>query len=201
MTNPVRTCEAIRRRALLLGLTTSPLLTPTAGIAQGARVDSPVLVAFLSRSGNTRVVAGQLARANRAELFEIVPADPYPEDYRQTVDLAKRQTDAGVEPALQTLVTEIARYQTVFLGFPIWGMTAPPPIRSFLAQHDLSGKTLVPFITHGGYGTGQSLQVLKRMAPGAKLVEGFVMQADQERDTLERVTRWLERQPSVRRAV
>jgi len=187
-----------RRRALLMGLAAGPLLVPTAGatpLTQGARGDVPVLVAFLSRSGNTRVVAGQLARANRADLFEIVPAEPYPEDYLQTVDLAKRQTDAGVEPALRALANDIARYRTVFLGFPIWGMTTPPPIRTFLARHDLSGKTVVPFITHGGYGTGQSLVVLKRMAPAANVAEAFVMQADQERDTLERVTRWLERQP------
>lgn len=190
-----------RRRALLLGLTASPLLAPTGGIAQGMQSDAKVLVAFFSRSGNTRVIAGQLARAQRADLFEIVPAEAYPEDYRQTVDLAKRQTDAGEEPALRTLVTAIARYPTVFLGFPIWGMTAPPPIRSFLAQHVLTGKMVVPFITHGGYGTGQSLQVLKRMAPDAKIAEAFVMQSDQERDTFERVTRWLERQPTRQRSV
>lgn len=192
---------ATRRRALLLGLTASPLMAPATAIAQGMQGDAKVLVAYFSRSGNTRVIAGQLARAHRADLFEIVPAEAYPEDYRQTVDLAKRQTDAGEEPALRTLVTAIARYQTVFLGFPIWGMTAPPPIRSFFAQHNLAGKTVVPFITHGGYGTGQSLQVLKRMAPDAKIAEAFVMQSDQERDTLERVTRWLERQSTRQRGV
>jgi flavodoxin len=192
---------ATRRRALLLGLSANPLLAPTGGIAEGIQGDAQVLVAYFSRSGNTRVIAGQLARAQRADLFEIVPAEAYPEDYRQTVDLAKRQTDAGEEPALRSLVTPIARYQTLFLGFPIWGMTAPPPIRSFLAQHNLAGKTLVPFITHGGYGTGQSLQVLRRMAPAAKIAEAFVMQSDQERDTLERVTRWLERQPTRQRGV
>jgi flavodoxin len=183
----------IRRRALLFGLSAGPVLAPAQGLAQGAPGDAPVLVAFLSRSGNTRVIAGQLARAQRAELFEILPAEPYPEDYRQTVDLAKRQTDAGEEPALRSSVPGIARYRTVFLGFPIWGMTAPPPIRSFLARHDLSGKTLVPFITHGGYGPGRSLAVLRRMAPGATQAEAFVRQADQERDALEQVTRWLDR--------
>jgi hypothetical protein len=95
-------------------------------------------------------------------------------------------------------VPDIGRYSVVFLGFPIWGMTAPPPIRSFLARHDLSGKTLVPFITHGGYGVGQSLAVLARQASGARIADAFVMQADQERDTLERVTRWLERRPGGR---
>jgi hypothetical protein len=70
-------------------------------------------------------------------------------------------------------------------------MTAPAVIRSFLSRHDLSGKTLVPFITHGGYGLGQSLSVVAEHAPRARLLEGFSMQADQERETLSRVTRWL----------
>ena len=85
----------------------------------------------------------------------------------------------------------MAAYKTVFLGFPIWGETAPPLIRSFLSGHDLSGRTLVPFVTHGGYGLGNSLSVVARHAPRTRLLEGFVMQADQERQTLTQVTRWL----------
>jgi len=95
-------------------------------------------------------------------------------------------------------VPAIATYRVVFLGFPIWGMTAPPPIRSFLAQHDLAGKTVVPFITHGGHGVGQSLSVLAQKAPRARITDAFVMKADQERDTLERVTQWLARRPAER---
>ncbi len=79
----------------------------------------------------------------------------------------------------------------VFLGFPIWGMSAPPVTSSFLARHDLSGKALVPFITHGGYGLGNSLDVVRERAPQAQLIEGFSLEADQERRTLEQVTSWL----------
>ncbi len=70
-------------------------------------------------------------------------------------------------------------------------MTTPPVIRSFLSGHDLSGKTLVPFVTHGGYGLGNSLSVLAEHAPRARLLEGFAMRADQERETLVQATRWL----------
>ena len=72
----------------------------------------------------------------------------------------------------------MAGYSTVFLGFPIWGETAPPLIRSFLSSHDLSGKTLVPFITHGGYGLGNSEAVIAKHAPRALIRSPFVMQAD-----------------------
>jgi len=85
----------------------------------------------------------------------------------------------------------MADYDTVFLGFPIWGETTPAVIRSFLRAHDLSGKTLIPFVTHGGYGLGNSQSVIASHAPKARLLQGFVMEADQERRTMERVTDWL----------
>ncbi|WP_280109886.1 flavodoxin [Azospirillum sp. B506] len=79
----------------------------------------------------------------------------------------------------------------MFVGFPIWGMSTPAVIRSFLAGHDLSGKTLVPFVTHGGYGFGDSMSVVAAHAPQSRILEPFVMQADQERETLAQTTRWL----------
>ncbi|SDE80554.1 Flavodoxin [Variovorax sp. CF079] len=150
-----------------------------------------MLVAYFSRSGNTRVVAGLIGRARGAEVFEIRPATPYPEDYLETVELARKERDSGHEPALEAKVPNMADYDTIFLGFPIWGETAPPLIRSFLSAHDLSGKTLVPFVTHGGYGLGNSRAVLASVAPKARLHEGFAMEADQERRTMDRVSEWL----------
>jgi flavodoxin len=152
---------------------------------------SRTLVAFFSRTGNTRVIAGQIRRAHSADIFEIVPATPYPEDYQETVRQAQRERDSGFEPRLRETVRAIAAYDVVFLGFPIWATTAPSVIRAFLSNHDLSGKTLVPFITHGGYGLGSSLSVVRAHAPEARLIEGFALEADQERRTLEQVTSWL----------
>ena len=101
-------------------------------------------------------------------MFEIRGAEPYPEDYRQTVEQARRETEAGREPPLRENVSDLAKHSIVYLGFPIWGMTVPPLIRSFLSRHDLTGKTLVPFITHGGYGIGNALSVIARLAPKAR---------------------------------
>lgn len=169
-----------------------------AGSAQAAAhgsetpaLPSKTLVAYFSRSGNTRVVAGVIQRARNAQLFEIVPSDAYPADYLATVARARKERDAGFEPALASRATNLAACDTLFLGFPIWGETAPPVIRAFLAAHDLSGKTLIPFITHGGYGPGNSRAVLARHAPNARLREGFVIEMNQERRTMERVTQWL----------
>lgn len=159
---------------------------------------SNILVAYFTRSGNTRVIAGQLKRTLDADLFEILPAEPYPEDYQANVDQARRERDAGFEPPLKAEVQNLAAYDTVYLGFPIWGETAPPVIRSFLRRHDLTGKTLRPFITHGGYGLGSSLSVLSSHAPGARILDAFVMEADQERRTINLITEWLGSDPAIR---
>ena len=152
---------------------------------------SKVLVVYFTRTGNTRVIAQQIRRALRADIVEIAPAAPYPEDYEATVSQAQRERDAGYQPPLAGTVSNISAYGIVFLGFPIWGETVPPVIRSFLAQHDLTGKTLVPFITHGGYGQGRSISIVRQLAPRARVLDPFVMEADQERRTMTQVSAWL----------
>jgi flavodoxin len=182
------------RRAVVAALASLPLGC-TAAESEAQPVAGPssarTLVACFSRSGNTRVIAGLIHRSMPSTLFEIQPANDYPADYLQTVAQARQERDDGVEPALRATITDIARYDTLYLGFPIWGETAPPVIRSLLSRHDMRGKTIVPFITHGGYGVGSSLRVLASHAPKARILEPFVMQADQERTTMESVNAWL----------
>jgi flavodoxin len=173
-----------------------PLAALAAPLSLAAGTKRPaagrVLVAYFSRSGNTRVIAGHIGRSLGAEVFEIQPARPYPEDYFQTVEQARRERDSGFRPPLKGRVANLDAYDVIYLGFPVWGETTPPVIRSFLAAYDMSGKTLIPFITHGGYGVGDSLKVVAAHAPRARLQEAaLVMQADQEKQTTERVSRWL----------
>jgi len=156
------------------------------------RASSRTLVAYFSRSGNTRVVAGLIQRACGADLFEIRPAKRYPDEYLTTVEQARQERDSGCEPPLEAHVPEISAYDTVYLGFPIWGESVPPVIRSFLSTHELAGKVLVPFVTHGGYGLGNSQSVLATDAPKAKLRRAFAMEADQERRTMNLVNEWLD---------
>jgi len=185
------------RRSVMAALAALPLgggapaQAKVAGSPAGAANSARTLVAYFSRSGNTRVVAGLIHRARGTDLFEIRPAKPYPEDYLETVEQARQERDRGLAPALAAQVPRMADYDTVFLGFPIWGETAPPVVRAFLSAHDLAGKTLIPFVTHGGYGLGNSSSVLASHAPRARLLAGFALEADQERRTMEQVTRWL----------
>jgi flavodoxin len=188
--------KPVSRRQLGASLLFLPLasaglkMNTSKALAQG--ISRKVLVAFFTRTGNTRLIATQIASAVGAPLFQIVPAEAYPEDYKAQVAQAERERESGYKPPLLNQATNISQYGTVFLGFPVWGTTAPSIIRSFLSRHDLSGKTLVPFITHGGYGPGTSLDVIASHANGATLGQEFVKQCDQERETLEQVTQWLE---------
>jgi len=154
--------------------------------------NSRTLVAYFSRSGNTRVIAGVIHRSLKTDLFEIEAATPYPDDYFQTVEQAKNERASGIKPPLKNPVADIERYETVYLGFPIWGTSVPPVVQSFLSNHNLAGKLLIPFITHGGYGTGDSDAILASLAPAAHREKPLVMECDQERKTTETVTRWVE---------
>ena len=167
-----------------LSFASSPVTAQTLG-------RSNQLVAYLTRSGNTRVVAEALSRNVGANLFEIRTAEPYPVDYEAHVDLAQRQRDAEATPRLAEGVLDMARYETVFLGFPIWGGALPAPIRTFVATHDLAGKILVPFITHGGYGTGSAPETLAAIAADAQILQPFIQECDAERDTLRQISTWL----------
>lgn len=181
------------RRTVLTALATLSV-TASGNDNAGSKVSqsgSKVLVAYFSRSGNTRVIAGLIQRSLNADLFEIQPAIPYPEDYLKTVEQASRERKSNFEPSLLTLAPDIAAYDALYLGFPIWGETAPSIVRSFLSKHDFVGKKVIPFITHGGFGLGDSHAVLKSHAPRAQLQTGFSMQADQERQTMNTVLGWL----------
>jgi len=187
--------NGLARRKLLTALSLTAAGLALAAGRSSAQEQSPsvgkTLVAYYSRTGNTAVIARQIRRVQDATLFEIMTEMPYPEDYQETVAQARRETLADNLPPLGHFVADIKRYDTIYLGMPIWGMTAPPVIRSFLRAHDLSGKVVLPFITHGGYGLGNSIEVLQAHMPEADLRPAFSMEADQERRTLEQVSGWL----------
>jgi flavodoxin len=181
-------------RRVALGAPAAVLLSATGACAaddRKAATGRKALVAYFTRSGNTRVIAEQLQRELPADIFEILPATPYPADYEQTVQQARQERDAGVRPPLKATVPNLVAYDALYLGFPIWGETTPPIIRAFLAAHDLTAKRVQPFITHGGFGPGASLDVLKAHAPKAAFAQPFLMEADQERRTMTQVRSWL----------
>lgn len=137
------------------------------------------LVAYFSASGTTMDVASRLARVTDSDLFAIVPANPYTSADLNWRDEQSRSTreaaDPSCRPAITSRVEHIEDYDTIFLGFPIWWYVAPAIINTFLESYDLAGKTVVLFATSGGSGMGKTASVLRASAPGAKIVDGGIL--------------------------
>ena len=137
---------------------------------------SKTLVAYFSASGVTAKVAEKLAKAIDADLYEIAPAEPYTRADLNWMDKKSRSTlemnDRSSRPAIATKVENMDQYGTVFVGFPIWWYREPSIIDTFIEAYDLTGKTVVPFVTSGGSGLGDSYKNLQALAPGAKVIDG-----------------------------
>ena len=147
---------------------------------------SKKLVAYFSASGTTKEAAKRLAKAVGADLFEIRPAIPYTSADLNWMDKKSRSSvemnDPDSRPEIAETMPNMADYDTVFIGFPIWWYVAPHIIHTFLESCDFSGKTLVPFATSGGSGMGKTVDELRKLCPNAdwkagKLVNGASDQA------------------------
>ena len=165
-----------------------------------------VLIVYLSRTKNTKAVAEIIHKEVGGDLVSLELVTPYPENYQQIVAQVSKENEAGFLPPLKTMIDSIQKYDLVFLGFPTWGMQLPPPMKSFLNQYDLSGKTVVPFNTNGGYGIGSSFETVKQLCPGSKVLEGYstkggverdgilyVMEDEKEKEVQEEVQTWLKK--------
>ena len=136
----------------------------------------------LKGNGNTKLTAQFLhtklmERGIKANLFEIEPFIPYPTEYEQTLARSREEYENGSAPLINDGPNGFDAYDLIFLGYPNWWGTIPAPILSFLRDHDLSGKTAVPFVTHGGQIFLYSLETIQREAPKANFVKGFAVAA------------------------
>lgn len=143
---------------------------------------SKTLIVYLSRTKNTKAVAEIIHSKVGGKLVALELQNPYPENYKAIVDQVAKENETGFLPPLKTTIDSIEKYDTIFIGFPTWGMQLPPPVKSFLKQYDLSGKTIIPFNTHAGYGVGSGFQTVKTLAPNSKVLEGFSTKGGVERD-------------------
>ncbi|MBQ6336229.1 MAG: NAD(P)H-dependent oxidoreductase [Ruminococcus sp.] len=140
---------------------------------------SKKLVAYFSASGTTANVAKNLAKAAGADLYEIRPAVAYTKTDLNWMEKSSRSSvemrDKSSRPALADNGADIAAYDTIFIGFPIWWYVAPTIINSFLEAYDFSGKKIVLFATSGGSGFGKAVESLQVSAPNATIVEGALL--------------------------
>ena len=154
-----------------------------AGEALGTS-DSNVLVAYFSWSGNTQEMAFYIAQQTGADLYEIVPETPYPEDYNECGDVALAERDNNERPAIAGLPDSLDQYDTIIIGYPIWWHTAPMIIGTFLESYDLTGKDVYPFTQSASMNTEQfdnSIDFVRESAGSGQVHDGlFARPSDTE---------------------
>jgi flavodoxin len=148
-----------------------------------------VLIVYLSRTNNTKTIAEIIHKNAGGTLVALELEKPYPENYQATVQQVVKENETGFLPPLKTKIDSIQNYDVVFVGFPTWGMKLPPPMKSFLKQYDLSGKTIVPFNTNDGYGIGSSFDTVKELCPKSKILDGFSIKGGKESDGQSRLSK------------
>ena len=123
-------------------------------------------------------------------MFSIEPVTPYPTDYNETAySVAKEQHDKNIHPPIKN--TDISTYDIIFVGTPAWWYTMAPPVMTFLEENNFEGKTIVPFITHGGGGKYTIAQDMGKLAKGAAVLEPFVVYERGDSNTENQIKEWL----------
>jgi flavodoxin len=150
--------------------------------SEGSMKNKSILIVYLSRTKNTKAIAEMIHKNVGGNLIELELQQPYPENYKAIVEQVARENETGFLPPLKPKIESIQKYDVIFVGFPTWGMQLPPPVKSFLTQYDLKGKTIVPFNTNAGYGVGNSFEKVKELCPESKILEGFSVKGGIEKE-------------------
>lgn len=153
---------------------------------------SSILIAYFSWGGNTRGIAEEIQSQTGADLFEITLVNPYSSDYNTVLDEAQRDQNEQARPELASHVENMDDYDTIILGYPNWWASIPMPIASFLEEYDFSGKTIIPFCSHGGGRFGQSLTAIAKLAPDAAMGEALSVHYSGGTTLKEDISQWLE---------
>lgn len=173
---------------------------------QGKSEGTDILIAYFSRAdenygvgviekGNTEIIAEMIAEETGGELFHIERSTPYPTNYDECTDEAKKEQEENARPELASELESIENYNTIFIGYPIWWSDMPMAVYTFLESYDFSGKTIVPFCTHAGSGLSSTVSRIQDACPDATVLEGVAIQgstAQNDRSNAnETVMEWL----------
>ena len=132
-----------------------------------------ILIAYYSKTGNTKRAAEEIAKMTGGTLHRIVPQKTYPDSYFATIAVAKWESLKGEKPALADKVEGIGGYDKILVGFPIWWFGCPQLIKTFMENYDFDGKKVYPFCTHGGSGPKNSTRDIKAICPKADVKDCF----------------------------
>lgn len=158
----------------------------------GLIMNKKILVAYFSWGGNTKYIAEKIHNNVGGDIFRIETAVPYPEDYNETAyGVAKKQHQEGIKPELKDN-GNVKDYDIIFVGTPAWWYTMAPAVKTFLSENNFEGKTIVPFITHGGGGKYTIAQDMEKLAKGAKVLTPFVVFERGDDNTDKELEKWLQ---------
>ena len=132
-----------------------------------------ILVVYFTWGGNSRTLAGYARDITGGDIFEIVPAQPYPSQYRATTEQARKELDDNYLPAIKNQINNLSSYDTIILCYPNWWGTIPQIVKRFLQDNDFSGKTIAPICTHEGSRMGRSLTDIRALCPNSTITEGL----------------------------
>jgi flavodoxin len=154
-----------------------------AAVSCGSKKETPkeeapkMLVLYYSQTGNTKAVAEEIANKLGADIEEITMVDPYDPDFQVTIDRCLKEREQEILPTINPVKADLANYDVVFLGYPVWFGTYAPPVIKFLNDADLSGKKIVPFCTFGSGGLESSVKDLVAAEPNAEVLPGYGVRA------------------------
>ncbi len=208
------------KKALVLLLACVILCSSASALAEQPGKPPRILIAYLSRAGenynvgearlgsasasyagyiekgNTAMLAAVIADLTGGDLFEITTVVPYPDDYATMLQVAQNEIDTDARPELAGAVENMADYDVVFIGYPIWHGRMPQAIHTFLESYDLTGKTVIPFNTHEGSGQSGTQPVIADALPGSTVLQGLAVRGKTAQEdpvkTRELVEPWLE---------
>lgn len=181
--------------------------TPSPGTGTEPRLGGRVLLAYFSRAGenyyyggrttltvgNTEALAGMIADKIACDLYRIEAAEPYPDDYDETVDRSGREQRADARPAMAAPAPALDGYDVVLLGSGLWNVRPPMIMRTFVDELDTRGKTVLPVVTYAVSGMGAAAEVYEEACPGATIGEGIAVRGEEVDRAASAISSWLGR--------
>lgn len=143
--------------------------------------------------GNTQYIASIISKTTGGELFQIKTERTYPGSHQALIDAAKVENDNHARPKLTSHIKNLDDYDIIFVGFPNWWYDMPMPLYSFFDEYDFSGKTIIPFCTHGGSGFSDTIKTIRSLEKNATVLNGYAIERDKVPESEEGVNKWLKK--------
>lgn len=151
-----------------------------------------ILIAYFSYTGNTEKLANKIHSKVGGDIIKVEPVEPYSDDYDAVVNQVQKDQQNNYMPEIKTKIDNINDYDIVILGSPIWWYKIANPLATFISENNLEGKTIIPFVTHGGYGAGQTLEQIKKLAQKSKVLSELSIEGTSVDNSDKEIDEWLQ---------